>query len=236
MENPAMKISHMFRAVCALMLSMSYVTSEAAVYTYGNLTSDDTTDYITDTVTGRLYGRFDALPLPSTGIALATQPGGAWEGWSIADSGVANDFINALLGGTSICVGVVPLGTECGTVTGWVDGAFGLSYDSVSEIFSYISTHDTPGRVQTDVGVAQILSSGKIVKADDWTSLATADNNASSPTDSLYRIGYLVYKDISPVPVPAAIWLFTSGLLGLLGVARTRIISETNRKMPANIA
>jgi hypothetical protein len=28
--------------------------------------------------------------------------------------------------------------------------------------------------------------------------------------------------DVAPVPVPAAVWLFGSGLLGLVGVARRR--------------
>jgi hypothetical protein len=31
-----------------------------------------------------------------------------------------------------------------------------------------------------------------------------------------------VYADFSPIPVPAAVWLFGSGLLGLIGVARRR--------------
>ena len=32
----------------------------------------------------------------------------------------------------------------------------------------------------------------------------------------------LSFAQVAPVPVPAAVWLFGSGLLGLLGVARRR--------------
>ena len=32
----------------------------------------------------------------------------------------------------------------------------------------------------------------------------------------------LVFAEVSQVPVPAAVWLFGSGLIGLVGVARRR--------------
>jgi hypothetical protein len=37
-----------------------------------------------------------------------------------------------------------------------------------------------------------------------------------------YDIGSALVRDISAVPIPAAIWLFSSGLLGLIGVARRK--------------
>lgn len=36
------------------------------------------------------------------------------------------------------------------------------------------------------------------------------------------KTAYLLVKNVSPVPVPAAVWLFGSGLIGLAGVARRR--------------
>ncbi len=38
-----------------------------------------------------------------------------------------------------------------------------------------------------------------------------------------YGYGWAVHSgDVSTVPVPAAVWLFGSGLLGLIGVARRK--------------
>ena len=42
--------------------------------------------------------------------------------------------------------------------------------------------------------------------------------------DSLYNVLAVHSGDVSAVPVPAAVWLFGSGLLGLLGVARRKRI------------
>ena len=37
------------------------------------------------------------------------------------------------------------------------------------------------------------------------------------------RAGNIYHFDINPVPVPAAVWLFGSGLIGLIGVARKKV-------------
>lgn len=45
------------------------------------------------------------------------------------------------------------------------------------------------------------------------------NDNDNAPGDI---IGYVIEYDSSPVPVPGAVWLFGSGLLGLIGMARRR--------------
>ena len=40
--------------------------------------------------------------------------------------------------------------------------------------------------------------------------------------DGLYTNNFLVALEPAPVPIPAAAWLFGSGLLGLIGIARKR--------------
>ncbi|HKQ29898.1 MAG TPA: VPLPA-CTERM sorting domain-containing protein, partial [Burkholderiales bacterium] len=57
------------------------------------------------------------------------------------------------------------------------------------------------------------------------TARARADRYADGlniATWTLDTIGGLVYQVPSAVPIPAAVWLFGSGLIGLLGVARRR--------------
>ena len=43
------------------------------------------------------------------------------------------------------------------------------------------------------------------------------------PCDAREISGSTIGVDLQPVPVPAAVWLFGSGLLGLVGVARRRV-------------
>jgi len=55
---------------------------------------------------------------------------------------------------------------------------------------------------------------------DTLLSATTLANGESAFTESKYVAGGLVTIETSAVPVPAAVWLFGSGLLGLAGVAR----------------
>ena len=59
--------------------------------------------------------------------------------------------------------------------------------------------------------------------ADDWSKVWGL-NDPFSPdpiTENVY-VGTFLVRGISSVPVPAAIWLFGSGLIGLIGVARRK--------------
>ena len=78
--------------------------SYATLITHGYLTTNDTTNYITDTVTNRMYSRFDAFNLsyPDTEAAIAAGSGHSFEGWSIATASVADDFYAAALGVSTV--------------------------------------------------------------------------------------------------------------------------------------
>ena len=56
---------------------------------------------------------------------------------------------------------------------------------------------------------------------DALSSAANVDQTLSLSPGQSSRGSFLV-KDFSPVPVPAAAWLFGSGLIGLIGVARRK--------------
>ena len=108
--------------------------AHAVVITHGNLTTDDTTNFITDTTSGRQYTRLDAFNLNVAGTLAAIAPGGAFEGWSVATSSVADDFIAAALGlSSTACDGPVA-GLTCGFIGGWTDGDLGQSYTSAFDL------------------------------------------------------------------------------------------------------
>jgi len=39
----------------------------------------------------------------------------------------------------------------------------------------------------------------------------------------IWNVGFVKTGDLAPVPIPAAAWLFGSGLLGLIGISRRRL-------------
>lgn len=75
--------------------------------------------------------------------------------------------------------------------------------------------------------VGSALSFFNITTTSSHVAHDTAYTNASSPPNGFFFLGSngdLTYNigAPAPVPLPAAAWLFTSGLLGLVGVARRR--------------
>ena len=213
-----------FKSISITLTVLSFAIStaaNAAVITHGNLTTDDTTDYITDTSSGRTYKRFDTFDLTYADTLAAVGTGGQYEGWSIATSTIADDFYGAALSmATTPCTGAASYGTYCGTITGWSDGNFGSSIDLFEDDFWYLSTYTTPGRSENILGLGSITGGGYVYVYDDWAGPSVADSFFAG-TGSV-PLNALLYKDASVVPVPAAVWLFGSGLIGLIGLARRK--------------
>jgi hypothetical protein len=210
-----------FILISLALLGLSVSSAHAAIVTYGNLTSDDATDFITDTVTGRQYSRFDTFNLSYADTVAAVGSGGAYEGWSIADSVISDQFIEGLFGGATPCSGAQQGGTICGTLAGWSDGDLGSSYNDSIDYYAFISTLDTPGKQELPFGILEIYTSGSVKDYDDWGDISNLDQFApggSSPN----ALDLLIYKDVSAVPVPAAVWLFGTALIGLVGFGKRK--------------
>jgi hypothetical protein len=80
----------------------------------------------------------------------------------------------------------------------------------------YANRNSTPSTIQefNIGGIASVASTG----ANTWDVSIT-----HTQLDGAFAgMTSVVTMQISQVPVPAAVWLFGSGLLGLLGVARHR--------------
>ncbi|MCU7869274.1 MAG: VPLPA-CTERM sorting domain-containing protein [Candidatus Thiodiazotropha sp. (ex Lucinoma borealis)] len=203
--------------------SMTFSTfANAAIITHGNLTTDNTTNFIADTVTGRQYLRFDTFNLSYADTVAATGTAGIYEGWSIATSSIADQFYSAVLGVSDTpCSGAVNQMTSCGNIMGWTDGDFGDSTGDNSDAFWYISTYETPNSDPYDIGYGTIFQTGLIENYDDWMPIEGADyfGGESFPD---YQMNALLYRDVAAVPIPTAIWLFGSGLIGLVGFARRK--------------
>ncbi len=182
----------------------------ATVITHGNLTTDDATQVITDTTTGRMYTRFDAFNKTYADTLTSLLSGNTYDGWSAVTSSIADEFIATVLGlGSTPCDGNVAYGTACGTISGWSDGNFGSSYDSFYDYFGYLGAASSP------IGLVEFNSNGLVEDYEDWSTVASLD---SYPT-----INLLLYKQgnfVSDVPEPSIIALFGAGLMGLGFVGR----------------
>ncbi len=221
-----MKTSHLLTSA---ILFLTSTASQAATITYGSLQTDNAAGslYITDTLTGRVYSRQDAFDMTysQTVAAIAEGSGSIWEGWKIATSTTADEFASAMLynpttgTSSSTCGGADVFGVSCGTINGWVDNSFGASWDNNLDSFAFLSTEDTPNGRNTLIGNVHIHNGNVLAMFDDSWTIADLDS-AIGP----YGVDLMLYNDagVSAVPVPAAVWLFGSGLFALTGIARRR--------------
>lgn len=205
-----------------LTLGVSAAATATTIVTRGDLTTDAHNNYITDTVSGRMYTRFDAFDLTYADTLTAVASGGSFSGWSIATASVADDFISAALGLTAnLCDGVVTNGTICGSISGWSSGNFGASYTPAYDAFAYLSGSNAPA-----FGLMEINSnfySGNLGEVRDTQFWATAYNlDIYNLTSGNGSINLLLYKDAAQVPEPSTIILMTLGLAGL-GFGRRRL-------------
>jgi hypothetical protein len=79
-----------------------------------------------------------------------------------------------------------------------------------------VDNTDDQGRLY-DLGIVYDFAPASldqlVLAYDDQFSISSVDDNHDD---------MLIRADFSPVPVPAAVWLFGSGLIGLAGIARKR--------------
>jgi len=64
-----------------------------------------------------------------------------------------------------------------------------------------------------------------VISSDDgdtWLRNQDQIYYSSLPTSTAFADGVWLYREASVVPVPAAVWLFGSGLIGLIGLARRK--------------
>ncbi len=87
-----------------LLLLVLAGAAQAEIVTFGDLSTDQNYHIIADTEMGREYLRLDTFSLTYEQTVASTQVGGSYEGWSIADSSIAADFVSAAF---------APSGTAC---------------------------------------------------------------------------------------------------------------------------
>ena len=116
-----------------------------------------------------------------------------------------------------------------GFVSSYATSAFDLIF-SLDSTYNYSLIGETFGLAQVTlpnglqvVGVGGAISASGVLTPGEYTlsGYATADGAMLLGGVNPYS-GYSIEFTLAPVPVPAAVWLFGSGLLGLISVARRK--------------
>lgn len=153
--------------------------------------------------------------------------GGAFEGWGYATVAQVEGLWTAF-------------GGDSAYYNGWSTQNNGL-FDVMAPYVGDLVCHDQQSSCVTGQGYSWWLTETPqggtstsvldvLVSSDAWTNPEAAlkdyfgnFNAGPVPLDaSQSELGSALVRPISAVPVPAAVWLFGSGLLGLVGVARRK--------------
>ena len=216
-------------AVISLVAALSVSTiTNAAVVSIDWQTAGDSL-ITSDTTSGLNWlDLTETAGLAQTTILASMGGGGAYAGWRYASSAeVVTLFANF---GVDLSIGApTTISTKGGTVTGLGDvvnaigdtfvlgtvvegtyGVYGLTSDTGSAKsggagFNYMGGHHSTQKLTTTLATSNLTFVG-----------------ATSTSDPVGH--YLVQTSV--VPVPGAVWLFGSGLIGLIGIAKRNAQNE----------
>jgi hypothetical protein len=176
-------------------------------------------------------------------INCGTSPHGLWTNTLNLGADACNDYFSFNTGSTftEFDDGTAVLAATATNPDGFV-ADIDITFGSYSPTHSPVKTGGGPelaswyfyesivsGGITVDsVNYSLAMAGGYALQIGDGANDKTGVFGASVwllPTGGTYNGGHWdLNMDFSPVPVPAAVWLFGSGLLGLVGVARRKAV------------
>ncbi len=207
--------------------------SHATLYTTGDLQYDSGTGVITNQQTQQTYLGWDVLSSYTYDQTVAaTASGEAYGDYHIADYDEAKTFFEAAMfrtcdvtsGTTTTCGSEVIYGedTQFGDNAGggWLyDHAWFISGSSTTPYVGQI-TMSNPGLEHyfyDNYAEHKLTTTGTLTSVVDLWGKSTVDRGSQPITWLL-----VANTTLSPVPVPAAIWLFGTALIGLVGYGKRK--------------
>jgi len=169
-------------------------------------------DTMTETSNVGIPNRFNFFATPSG----PSPDGGTWV--SLADTTIPFESFGQSISGFSI-------GAEY--ELSWYQGNFGITSSSgpggpgersSANAFEFLAN-------SASIGVGSLLGTGSDWFNDSITFFATdetlfIDIKLANQVGSYMAIDGITLNELNAVPIPAAIWLFSSGLIGLIGLSR----------------
>ncbi len=192
--------------------------SHASLYTTGDLEYDDVTGVITNQLTRQTYLGWDLISSYTYQDTVdATASGGIYSDYHIANFDEAKTFFEAAMYGT--CVVRSTGMTSCilqhsyGLANGW----FGDNFRSDRDMAWFKYDADYVGSINMKYGHID-----HYIYANHMSYLSS-DGYSHSGTSAATPVSWLlVANTTSAVPVPAAIWLFGTALIGLVGYGKRK--------------
>jgi len=232
-----------------LSASIGLVLGGAALAAHANLTSGTTLSFVLGTtqVVACTYGT--TPPCANPGYNVTDVLAGSWFAMDINSNGIPEAGEKAAIGSyNGIVLGATQAAT--GSHSGSVDGSESPNIDMPWTYYGGVGMHQTTSPI-TATGVtangATLDMSGwnmtwfgipdiPLTQVGTATMSCTAGSSCSDTSSyaldavfhvngaALTTVAYYLHLEghVSNVPVPAAAWLFGSGLVGLAGVARRR--------------
>ncbi|MHB8744173.1 MAG: Lcl domain-containing protein [Sulfuricaulis sp.] len=221
-------------SLCAAILVPS-IASAAPISGQGDWETTLQARYLGSSATPDAY--YDTS-LNITWLADANAAGGAMD-WTSANTWAANLNVNGVTGWSLPTM--TDSNADCNATT-YVGGPCGFNNPSTSELAHMFYTtlgdkahYDTSGNPQTVYGLTNTGPFSNVQSSVYWSATEYAPSTSLA---WLFSTGYGYQTNghkansfyawavhagdvgASAVPVPAAVWLFSSGLMGLVGVAR----------------
>jgi len=204
-----MKKSRLLGTVCASLVALSF-NANAIIVDNGNYTTVNGLDWLDLTETANMS---------YSAVSMQLGAGGLFEGWTYATRAQVSDFWDAFGGDSNFYGGYSTQN----------NGLFSQVAQKWGDLFCEIKSTCTVGTGYSYILTADVESSGR-----RWTSQAydyyadtrsptedymSISSGSSTTTYTRQEQGSALVR-VSAVPVPGAVWLFGTGLLGLIRVAR----------------
>jgi hypothetical protein len=173
---------------------------------------------------GQWTGASGAAQRPIGHRLIVTSIGGSGNPINVSETGVTQQMTNW---GTDITnlnafgnIGATGSTTETGTAATSGDGVWGTAAGVNGNQNWYGATPDTTGVLK---GTSQALYGLTANGTSGGTALSYLLGTATLLSNG--NLSFALTGTGAPVPLPAAIWLLGSGLLGLFGIGRRRVVT-----------
>ena len=210
--------------VSLVLFGLPATPASADLFTVGHLTTDtDIGNTISDSLNNREWLRWNILAhLTYDGtVEATTDVSSPAFGYSIATAADAALFLQAAGSTNPDCTnpGVFD-SVDCVDLR-YPFSIFGDNYNSSGDYVFFLNDAFIPD------GVGQIYTlhvslDTNLSVAWLFDNLRDTDEFSNDEGHPLNAISWLLFKEVNPVPIPAAIWLFGAALVGLIGFTRSR--------------